>query len=38
MADFDAVESKADKVVEYCMSNPKVTLMHAIETTLGAAK
>ena len=34
--DFAALDRKADKVIDYCQSNPKVTVMDAIEATIVA--
>jgi hypothetical protein len=34
--DFAALDRKADKVIEYCQSNPRVTVMDAIEATIVA--
>jgi acid stress chaperone HdeB len=36
--DVISLDRNAEKVSEYCASNPGVTLMKAIETTVGAAK
>jgi acid stress chaperone HdeB len=36
--DVAALDRNAEKVSEYCASNPNVTLMKAIETTVGTAK
>jgi acid stress chaperone HdeB len=36
--DVISLDRNAEKVSEYCASNPEVTLMKAIETTVGAAK
>jgi acid stress chaperone HdeB len=36
--DVISLDRNAEKVAEYCMSNPETTLMKAIETTVGAAK
>jgi hypothetical protein len=33
--DTHAVERNADKVMEYCRSNPDMVLMQGVETTLG---
>jgi acid stress chaperone HdeB len=38
VVDSQAVESNADRVSGYCSSHPKVALMQAVETTLGAGK
>jgi acid stress chaperone HdeB len=36
--DVIALDRNAEKVSEYCVSKPDVTLMKAVEATLGAAK
>ena len=36
--DVISLDRNAEKVSEYCASNPEATLMKAIETTVGAAK
>ena len=36
--DVISLDRNAAKVSEYCASNPEVTLVKAIETTVGAAK
>lgn len=36
--DVISLDRNAEKVSEYCMSNPETTLMKAIETTVGSAK
>jgi acid stress chaperone HdeB len=36
--DVISLDRNAEKVSEYCASNPGVTLMKAIETSVGAAK
>src|SRR5437762_2922234 len=36
--DVISLNRNAEKVSEYCASNPETTLMKAIETTLSAAK
>ncbi|SIO66793.1 HdeA/HdeB family protein [Bradyrhizobium erythrophlei] len=36
--DVISLDRNAEKVSEYCASNPQATLMKAIETTVGPAK
>ena len=36
--DVISLDRNAEKVSEYCVSNPSAELMKAIETTIGAAK
>jgi acid stress chaperone HdeB len=36
--DVISLDRNAEKVSEYCASNPEATLMKAIETTVGSAK
>jgi acid stress chaperone HdeB len=36
--DVISLDRNAEKVSEYCASNPESTLMNAIETTVGSAK
>jgi acid stress chaperone HdeB len=38
VVDTVALERNADKVSEYCDANRNMTLMQAVETTLGASK
>jgi acid stress chaperone HdeB len=38
VVDTMALERNAEKVSEYCGSNRNMTLMRAVETTLGASK
>jgi acid stress chaperone HdeB len=38
VVDPTALERNADKVYQYCGSNPNLTLMQAVETALGASK
>lgn len=38
VVDIEKVEGNADRVSAYCDTNRKVTLMQAVETTLGSSK
>lgn len=38
VVDTTALDRNADKVYQYCHSNPNITLMKAVETALGVGK